>query len=86
MDIDNAIKVEVAKYSNVPTAYIDELRLFPKSAQMTTYTFDPLVGMTSQCDPNNRIVYYEYDGLQRLQLLKDQNGNVIKTFQYNYKQ
>ena len=86
IDIENSVRVEVAKYSNAGTVYVDELRLFPKYAQMTTYTFDALVGMTSQCDPNNRIVYYEYDGLQRLRLLRDQYGNVTKTYDYNYKQ
>lgn len=39
--------------------YIDELRLYPKNALMTTYTYTPLVGMTSQCDANNKITYYE---------------------------
>lgn len=63
---------------------IDELRLYPDSAQMTTYTYDPLVGMTSQCDLNNKITYYEYDGLQRLKLIRDQDRNIIKNFQYNY--
>lgn len=86
IDIDNSIRVEVHKLSNAGTVYVDEVRLFPKNAQMTTYTFDPLIGMTSVCDPNNRIVYYEYDGLQRLRLLKDQYGNVTKTLDYNYKQ
>jgi hypothetical protein len=86
VDIENSVRVEIGKYSNIGTTYVDEVRLFPKNAQMTTYTFDPLVGMTSICDPNNRIVYYEYDGLQRLRLLKDQYGNVTKTYEYNYKQ
>lgn len=86
VNIDNAVRVEIGKYSNIGTTYIDEVRLFPRNAQMTTFTFDPLVGMTSQCDANNRIVYYEYDGLQRLKLLKDAFGNVTKTYEYNYKQ
>ena len=34
---------------------IDELRLFPDQSFMTTMTYEPLIGMTSQCDPNNRI-------------------------------
>jgi YD repeat-containing protein len=67
-------------------AIIDELRLYPKDAQMTTYTYEPLVGMTSQCDPNNRITYYEYDPLGRMKLIRDQDRNIIKTFEYNYKQ
>ena len=65
-------------------ANIDELRLFPFGAQMATYTYSPLVGMTSQCDMNNRITYYNYDGLGRLSNMKDQDGNIIKTFQYHY--
>jgi YD repeat-containing protein len=68
------------------TADIDELRLYPGNAQMTTYTYEPLVGMTSQCDARNTITYYEYDALGRLNLVRDQDGNIIKTFKYNYKQ
>lgn len=68
------------------TGIIDELRLYPKDAQMTTYTYEPLVGMTSQCDPNNRITYYEYDAIGRLKIIRDQDRNIIKTFQYNYQQ
>jgi len=64
---------------------IDELRLYPVMAQMTTYTYDPLIGVTSQTDINNKITYYEYDGLGRLIDLKDQDGNVIKTIEYHYK-
>jgi hypothetical protein len=33
---------------------IDELRLYPSGALMTTYTYTPLVGMTSQCDVDDR--------------------------------
>jgi len=64
--------------------YIDELRLYPSTAQMTTYTYSPLVGMTTSCDADNRITYYFYDGLGRLKWVKDQDGNIIKTYQYHY--
>lgn len=65
-------------------ATIDELRLFPKGSLMTTYTFTPLVGMTSQCSPTNYITNYSYDGLQRLKFIKDMRGNIIKTMDYHY--
>jgi hypothetical protein len=64
---------------------IDELRLFPVDAQMTTYTYDPLIGITSSCSPNNIVSYYLYDALGRLHGIKDQDGNIIKTIDYNYK-
>jgi YD repeat-containing protein len=66
------------------TGNIDELRLYPKTAQMTSYTYAPLVGMTSSCDMDNKITYYSYDALGRLMFIKDQDGNIIKTMQYQY--
>ena len=63
---------------------IDELRLYPATAQMTTYTYSPLIGITSQCDVGNHVIYYEYDALGRLKDIKDQDGNVIKTNEYHY--
>ncbi len=65
---------------------IDELRLYPEKALMTTYTYEPLIGMTSQCDANNRISFYEYDPFNRLKLIRDQDGKIVKTFDYKYQQ
>ncbi len=63
---------------------IDELRLYPSTAQMTSYTYTPLVGMTSSCDVDNRVTYYSYDGLERLSFIQDQDGNIVKTIDYHY--
>lgn len=64
---------------------IDELRLYPKGALMSTASYKEGIGKTSECDANNRILYYEYDGLGRLITVRDQSRNVIKTYEYNYK-
>ncbi|OQP40024.1 hypothetical protein A4H97_17560 [Niastella yeongjuensis] len=64
---------------------IDELRLYPAGAQMTTFTYTPTIGMTTSCSFNNTITYYVYDALGRLQVVKDQDGNIIKTIEYHYK-
>jgi YD repeat-containing protein len=66
------------------SGHIDELRLYPSTAQMTTYTYSPLVGMTSQTDVGNRVTYYAYDGLGRLKRIRDQDYNIVKTFDYQY--
>jgi len=63
---------------------IDELKTYPKDAQMTTFTYDPLVGMTSSTDVRGETTYYEYDSFQRLKNIKDQKGNVLKNYCYNY--
>jgi hypothetical protein len=67
------------------TAYIDELRLYPKSAQMVTRTYTPLIGVTSESDATNKIIYYEYDDAYRLKLIKDDEGRILKRFDYKYK-
>jgi hypothetical protein len=65
-------------------ALIDELRLYPKDASMTTYTYKPHIGISSECDANNRITYYEYDLFNRLYLIRDQDFNILKRTHYNY--
>lgn len=82
---EHKIQASSATLTLTGTGMIDEVRLYPANAQMVTSTYAPLVGMTSKCDMDNRISYYVYDALQRLQYIKDQDGNIIKTYQYHYK-
>jgi hypothetical protein len=64
---------------------IDELRLHPKDAQMTTYTYELYKGaLTSTVTANSKINYFEYDGYYRLMNIKDDDGNIIKNYKYNY--
>ena len=61
---------------------IDEVRLYPQSAQMETFSYDPAIGVTHKCDVNNLIKQYKYDNLSRLQLILDQKGNIEKKYEY----
>lgn len=63
---------------------IDEVRVYPSDAQMTTYTYDPLIGMTSNTNVTNQRTTYEYDGFGRLSVIRDQNGAVEKIYNYSY--
>lgn len=51
---------------------------------VTNYTYKPLVGITSETDPNNHTKYYEYDNLNRLAFIRDQDNNILKRLCYNY--
>jgi YD repeat-containing protein len=62
----------------------DDIRIYPADAQMTTYTYDPLVGMTSSTDAKGQTTYYEYDSFQRLTNVKDKDGNILKHTDYHY--
>jgi hypothetical protein len=77
--------VKNATYTSITgRGLIDEVRLYPSDAQMTTYTYKPQVGMTSQCDARSIFTYYEYDTYSRLHLIRDLNKNITKLICYNY--
>ncbi|MGN6196716.1 MAG: hypothetical protein ACTHOB_17380 [Ginsengibacter sp.] len=66
------------------TGPVDDIRIFPSDALMSTYTYDPAIGMTSQTDPSGHSTNYFYDSLRRLSYIKDQDGNILKKICYNF--
>ena len=71
--------------ANVQNNYVDELRLFPKDAMMNTYTYNPLVGISTMTDANSQSTTYLYDNFGRLEAIKDNDGKVVKAYEYHYK-
>ncbi|MEP6747509.1 MAG: hypothetical protein ABJB86_07270, partial [Bacteroidota bacterium] len=63
---------------------LQALRSGLPNALVTTYTYLPLAGITSETDPRGQVTFYEYDSFQRLKLIKDFAGNILKTFDYQY--
>ncbi|WP_298309690.1 hypothetical protein [uncultured Aquimarina sp.] len=58
---------------------------FFANAEITSYTYNPQIGVTSITDPKGYTMYYEYDGFNRLSKVKDQDDNLISENEYNYK-
>ena len=52
---------------------------------VTSYTYSPFYGMTSKTDSRGSSEYYRYDTFGRLLYTVDNDGNVIKVFDYGYK-
>jgi YD repeat-containing protein len=63
---------------------IDEVRLYPSKATITTYTYFPGIGLSSVNDANNSVSYFKYDEHGRLKSIKDDKGNIRNTYQYQY--
>ncbi|NSL85330.1 hypothetical protein ECE50_000705 [Chitinophaga sp. Mgbs1] len=63
---------------------INKLRLKLPQALVTSYSYIPLIGVSSITGPDNRTAYYEYDGLGRLSLIKDKDGKIVKQLSYSY--
>ncbi|MCH5718622.1 hypothetical protein [Niabella hibiscisoli] len=63
---DAAVRTELNKLRNgLPGAFVE------------TYTYKPLVGVTSVTDARGITVYSEYDNFNRLSVTKDHDGNVL---------
>lgn len=64
---------------------IDDVRFYPAKALISTYTYDPLIGMTSATDPNNLTTYFEFDNMNRLKFVKDHDRKIITQHGYHFK-
>lgn len=56
--------------------------LLPDSAHITTFTYDPYIGMTSEMDDSNLGIIYTYDSFGRMSAKYD--AYYRKTEEYNY--
>jgi YD repeat-containing protein len=64
---------------------LNGLRNSLPNAMVTTYTYKPLVGVSTITDPKGDKITYFYDSFGRLQTVKDKDGNVLSENQYNYR-
>ncbi len=55
-----------------------------KDAEISSYTYDPLIGVTSMTDPKGYTMFYHYDPYNRLSHIEDAEGFVVKKYEYNY--
>ncbi len=54
------------------------------NAEMTSYTYDPLIGMTSITNPRGQTTYYHYDEFNRLEYIMDTDGKILNKNEYHY--
>jgi len=65
---------------------LDVLRKRPEMSnyQITSYTYNPLIGVTNIIPPSGIREQYVYDSSNRLQRIIDINGKILKENKYNY--
>ncbi|MCK0160137.1 RHS repeat domain-containing protein [Allomuricauda sp. F6463D] len=57
----------------------------PNGSLMSSYTYDPTIGVTSTTDPRGYTTFYEYDEFNRLEATKDDDLKMLNDYQYHYK-
>ena len=63
---------------------LNSLRTTFPNAFVTTYTYKPMVGISSITDENGKTTTFEYDTFNRLSTVKDYIGNILNEYQYNF--
>ncbi|OCA72300.1 hypothetical protein BBI01_09185 [Chryseobacterium artocarpi] len=98
-DIDQSYITSIVDASNLDAAagrnndetnLLEAFRLFKSSlinSQITTYSYDPLIGVRSITPPSGIREVYIYDESNRLKEIRENNqaGKVLKEFNYHYK-
>ncbi|MEN2401077.1 DUF5977 domain-containing protein [Flavobacterium sp. MC2016-06] len=82
-DIDNCMSTDCTE--QLLRNGLSALRNLLTTAFISTYTYNPLIGVTSVTDPKGISSYYEYDNAGRLKFVKDKDLNVLQKYCYNYK-
>ncbi len=82
-DIDNCRLASCSeqKLRNALMALQDAI---PNTSIMSSYTYDPFIGLTSMTDPSGSTTYYYYDEFNRLSHISDDEDFVLKKYNYNY--
>ncbi|WP_320054781.1 DUF5977 domain-containing protein [uncultured Acetobacteroides sp.] len=65
------------------SCYLDEIRVYPLNAIVSTFTYDPMIGITSETDPSGKTVKYAYDSFGRLMNVTEL-GKLVSNYDYKY--
>ncbi len=84
-DADNDRTIGTTGNEGALRLALTNLRNSVPNGLVSTYTYDPLIGVTSITDPSGNTSYFYYDTANRLQFVKNKDGEVLEDYQYNYK-
>jgi len=76
--------------SDLDTALLNALDILRNdislnNTMVSTYTFKPMVGVSTVTDTKGFKTIYEYDAENRLKVVRDSQGNILSENQYHYK-
>ena len=89
--IENATNLEIEALLGISLGAIDEsnvpnnIRALLSNTMVTTYTYLPLVGVSTITDPKGQRQTFTYDSFGRLEFVKDNEGNTLSANEYHYR-
>ncbi|MBC9795836.1 hypothetical protein [Sinomicrobium weinanense] len=64
---------------------LNDLREALPKARVTTYTYKPLIGVSTITDLRGKKTTYTYDTFNRLEFIKDETNRLLEEYKYHYK-
>jgi hypothetical protein len=64
---------------------LDEIRFYPASAVMSTKAIKPLVGVIAETNDKGLSTFQEYDELDRVKYIKNQDKDIVQIHDYRFK-
>jgi len=83
--LSDASRYNQESFKNTLNDFKEAIHSQKPNVNITTYSYNPMVGVTSISDTRGNIMSYEYDSFNRLKNTKDLDGNFIEDYKYNYK-
>ncbi|WP_430613397.1 hypothetical protein [Flavobacterium sp. JP2137] len=77
-------EIQLNNLSETSMTAINNLRKTLVYANVYTYTYQPLIGISTQTDPMGQKTTYEYDPFYRLKNILDSKQNKLINYEYNY--
>ena len=73
------------KLASAGAIFVDEVLFYPQTATVLTHTYEPLNGKTSDVDSRGNAVFQEYDGMGRVQFVKNRKKDIATVYNYQYR-
>lgn len=80
--IPTSFSFEVGASANI---LVDDIAFYPERAELTTFGYQPLYGVTSVSDTRGNSQFKEYDELGRLKYIRNTDRDVVQVTDYKYK-
>lgn len=87
-EVKNALGIfpeDLSSMTNPNMSTINGLRNKLPKALITTYTYSPLIGISTIGAPNGATTTFEYNSDGKLLRIKDPNGKTVEEYQYNFR-
>ena len=84
-DNEGRVLHKIINPSEDPECFYDRTDICNAMSQVTSYTYIDGIGISSITDPKGYVTTFNYNSDNRLEEIVDQQGNIVESYKYNFK-